>query len=98
VAISVADDLAHGVVEGEAEDLDKEVNGVAGLVTLRPAPVAVFDDEAGIGRDLKVSCLLLDELECSFLEQRQQGSHSGGADLLTSPAGSNGVRAPRILD
>ena len=44
-----AGDLAHGVVEREAEDLDVEVNGVAGEVTFRPAPIAVFDDEAGIG-------------------------------------------------
>ncbi len=33
-----AGDLAHGVVEGEAEDLDVEVNGVAGQVALGPAP------------------------------------------------------------
>ena len=44
-----ASDLAHGVVEGEAEGLDVEVNGVTGEIALRPAPVAVFDDEAGIG-------------------------------------------------
>ena len=30
-------DLAHGVVEGEAEDLDVEVNGIASQVALRPA-------------------------------------------------------------
>ena len=27
-----AGDLAHGIVEGQAEDLDMEVNGVAGEV------------------------------------------------------------------
>ena len=46
---SEAGDLAHGVVEGQAEDLDEEVDGVAGQIAFRPAPVAVFDDEAGIG-------------------------------------------------
>ena len=35
-----AGDLAHGVVEGQAEDLDVEVNGVAGQISFGPAPVA----------------------------------------------------------
>ena len=43
-----AGDLAHGIVEGQAEDLDMKVNGVAGQVAFGPAPVAVFDDETGI--------------------------------------------------
>ena len=43
-----AGDLAHGVMEGQAEDLDMKVNGVAGQVAFGPAPVAVFDDETGI--------------------------------------------------
>jgi len=30
--------FAHGVVEGEAEHLDKEVDGVAGQIELWPAP------------------------------------------------------------
>jgi hypothetical protein len=33
--------VAHGVVEGQAEDLDMEVNGVTGQIALRPVPVAV---------------------------------------------------------
>ena len=44
-----AGDLAHGVVEGEAEHLDMEVDGIAGEVAFGPAPIAVFDDESGIG-------------------------------------------------
>ena len=40
--------LAHGVVEGQAEDLDVEVDGIASEVAFGPAPVTVFDDEAGI--------------------------------------------------
>ena len=32
-------DLAHGVVEGQAEDLGTEVNGVAGQIALGPAPI-----------------------------------------------------------
>jgi len=46
---SGSSDLAHGVVEGEAKDLDMEVDGIAGQIPLGPAPVTVFDDEAGIG-------------------------------------------------
>ena len=49
VVILAAGDLAHSVVEGQAEDLDVEVNGVASEVAFRPAPVTVFDDETGIG-------------------------------------------------
>jgi len=41
------------VVEGQAQDLDKEVDGVAGLVTLGPPPIGVLDDEAGIGAQFK---------------------------------------------
>ena len=63
VCFSGAGDLAHGVVEGQAEDLDKEVDGVAGQIALGPAPVAVFDDEAGEGGQNEVAGLLFDELE-----------------------------------
>ena len=30
-------DLAHGIFEGKAQDLDKEVDGVAGQIALWPA-------------------------------------------------------------
>ena len=66
------DDLAHGVVEGQAEDLDMEVNGVAGEVAFGPAPVAVFDDETGMGGRSKVVRLARDELEAALLEQWHQ--------------------------
>ena len=42
-------DLAHGIVEGKAQDLDKEVDGVAGQIALWPAPVAVFEQQAWVG-------------------------------------------------
>ena len=38
-------DLAHGVVEGQAEDLGTEVDGVAGQIALGPTPTGVFDDQ-----------------------------------------------------
>jgi hypothetical protein len=34
-------DLAHGVVEGQAEDLGTEVDGVAGRIALWPSPITV---------------------------------------------------------
>jgi len=63
-------DLAHGVVEGQAEDLDVEVNGVARQISFGPAPVGVFDEEAGIGGQNKIARLARDELEAALLEQR----------------------------
>ena len=38
VVVSSAGDLAHGVVKGQAEDLDEEGDGIAGQVALGPAP------------------------------------------------------------
>lgn len=80
-----AGDLAHGVVEGQAEDLDVKVNGVAGEVALRPAPVTVFDDQAGIGRQNKIARLARDDLKAALLEQRHQRCQAGGADLFARP-------------
>ena len=51
-------DLAHGVAKGQAKDLDTEVYGMAGQVALRPSPIGVFDDQAGIGN------LVLTPLPC----------------------------------
>ena len=41
-------DLAHRVVEGEAEEAHAEVDGVARQVSFGPAPVALLDDETGM--------------------------------------------------
>ena len=49
MVVLCADNLAHGIMEGQAEHLDVEVNGVAGEVALGPTPIAVLDDESGIG-------------------------------------------------
>ena len=56
-------------MEGQAQDLDKEVNGVAGQIAFGPAPVAVFDDEAGIGGQNKIACPAMAELHPVFFEQ-----------------------------
>lgn len=85
---SGADDLAHGIMETQAQHLDEEVDGVAVEVALRPAPVAFFDDETGERGQLEVTRFLLDELDAAFLEQRGQGSDSGGADLFARLAQS----------
>ena len=53
-------EVAHGLVEAHAENLDEEVNGVAREVALWPAPVAVFDDQAGISGQLEVIRSALD--------------------------------------
>ena len=56
--------MAHGVVEGQTQNLDKEVNGVAGQIALGPTPVAVFDQSRciGISGQLEVVGGPLDEL------------------------------------
>jgi len=81
-----AGDLAHGVVERQAKNLDVEVNGVAGEVAFGPAPVAVFDDEPGIGGQNKIARRVCDEFQLALLEQRHQWREPGGADLLARPA------------
>jgi hypothetical protein len=58
-------DLAHGVVEAQAEYADAEVDGVACQVALGPAPVAVLDDETGIGGEIMVPRLTFAELEAA---------------------------------
>ena len=84
-------DLAHSLMEGEAENLDKEVDGIASQVTLRPAPVAVFEEQALVSGQFEVAGGQLEELEAAFLEQGDQGSQASGADLLARPAGSWGT-------
>ncbi len=70
-------DLTHGVVKGEAQNLDEEVDGVAGQVPLGPALVALFEDQAGIGGREEIACGLFDELERTLLEQRQVARPGG---------------------
>ncbi len=86
-----SDDLAHRLMKAQAEDLDKEVDGVAGLVTLGPVPVAVFDYETGEGGQKEIAPSLFEQLESALLEQRPERCQAGGADLLTRPARLRGV-------
>ena len=63
-------DLAQGAVERQAEDLDEEVNGVAGEAAYRPAPVAVFDVEPWINRQDESASRPVRQLEAAPLEPR----------------------------
>jgi hypothetical protein len=53
--LSCAGDVADGVVEGQSQDLDVEVNGVAGQIAFGPAPIGVFDDKTGKGGQNKIA-------------------------------------------
>lgn len=60
----------------------------ADQISLRPAPVGVFDDETGISWQNKIVGLARDDLEAALLEQRQQRREPVGADLFARPAGA----------
>jgi hypothetical protein len=51
----LAGDLAYGVVEGQSEHAHEEVDGIAGLVALGPAPVTVLEDQARISRPAMIA-------------------------------------------
>jgi len=85
-------DVAHRVVEAQPEHTHEEVNGVAGQVALRPAPIGVFEDESGMSGQFKVARLAFDEWEAAPLEQRNQRGQAGGPDLFTRPARGGSVR------
>ncbi len=87
----LAADLAHGVVKGQAEHAHEEVNGVAGEIAFGPAPVTVFDDQAGISGQGKVARLAWEELHPVFFEQGHERCQAGGADLFTRPARLRGA-------
>ena len=45
----------HGFVEAHSQDSHAEVDGVAGQVAFGPAPVALLDDQTGIGGQSEVA-------------------------------------------
>ena len=79
-------DRAHGVMEAQPEHLGEEVDGVACQIPFRPAPVAVFEDQARMRRQLEVAGVAFAELEAAFLQERNERCQSGGADLFAGPA------------
>ena len=89
-------DRLHGLMERQSQDLNVEVNGVAGLVVRGPAPIAVFEEQALERGHLEVAGGQFEELEAAFLEQGRQRGHAGRADLLPGPPGpwrAGGVKA-----
>jgi hypothetical protein len=60
-------DLAHSLIEGEAENLDKQVDGVACQSALWPTPIAVFDEQALVSDQFKVAGGQFDELEAAVV-------------------------------
>jgi hypothetical protein len=78
--------LAHGLVEGKAQNLDKEVDGVSSFVLLGPSPIGVFDKESFEGGQFEILGFPLDELESAFAQQGFEGGDAGGADLFARPS------------
>ena len=85
-------DLAHSLMEGEAEHLDEQVDGIASQLARWPTPIAVFDEQALVSDQFKIAGGQFDEFEAALAQQGNQRSHAGGADLLAGPAvGTTGV-------
>jgi hypothetical protein len=79
-------DLLHGVVEGKANDLDEEVDGIAREVPLGPAPVGVFDEETWMVDQFVVAPFPLAQGEATSVKEGEDRSHPCGADLITRPS------------
>jgi hypothetical protein len=62
-------DLAHRLVEAQAEHLNEEVDGVASLVARRPTPIGPFDSETRKGREDEVAGVAFEQLHAAFLQQ-----------------------------
>ena len=59
-------------MEAHPEDLDKEVDGIAGDVAFGPAPIRLFDQKVRDSGQFEVTRRSLNNLQALFLEQRQQ--------------------------
>jgi len=53
-------------VEGQFEDVDEKVDGVAGQIARGPTPVGFLGDQTGKGGQLEVARLRFDELQAAF--------------------------------
>lgn len=87
---SQSGDLAHGIMEGETEDLGEEVDGVARFVVSGPAPVGVLEQETRVIGGFEVAGVVFDESEAAFFEQRAQGRLPCATDLFAGPSWSCG--------
>jgi hypothetical protein len=79
--------LVHGDVKGQAENVNVEVNGVAGQIALGSAPVAVFGDVAGIDGQNTIAASLAMNSSPRCWSNGGSGER-GGADLFTRPPGA----------
>lgn len=89
-------DLTHGVVEGQTQDFDAEVDGVPGEVALGPSPIAFLDDQARIVLQAVIACLPFLESGSTPLEQREDRCHPGSADLIASPTRARQVEFMKV--
>lgn len=73
---------------GQTREIHKlRIVAIPSLVYLTgPAPVTVFDDEAGIGGQGKIAPLPFDQLDPPLLQERHERRQPGSADLLARPA------------
>ena len=56
-------------MEAHPQDLDAEVDGVAGQMAFGPAPVAVFEEEARMGGQFKVVGVAFAQGQTTLLQQ-----------------------------
>ena len=73
-------------MEGAAEHLDEEVDGVAALVGVEPAPVVVFDDQSGEVGQVEVAVWARLQAQALAGEQGRQFGAAGGLYLASGPA------------
>ena len=75
-------------MEAHPQDLNAEVDGVAGQVPFRPAPITVFEEQAGMAGQLKVAGVAFAQGQPALLQLGDERHQTGGADLFAGPAGS----------
>ena len=82
-------------MEGQAEDLDAEVNGIAGQISFRPAPIGLLEDETGIGGQTKIARLACDDLEPALVQQSERVSPRNQV-IMGLTAGGGGCKITEI--
>ena len=76
---------AHGVVKRPPEDLGVEVDGVAALIPLGPAPIAFLDNESGEIGHAAIATALLNHEVAAIFEQPGEIDFPGITDLFAGP-------------
>ena len=86
VAFDLLHDDRHGLMEGATEHDDEEVDGVATLVGIDPAPVVALHDEAGEVGEFEVAVVARTQSDAFAHEQGRQVGAARGLDLAARPA------------